>query len=119
MFLIDGISSHSYQKQRLILPNGDPTLLTIQYKPQQLGWFVTEITYDPTDFILKGLRIVTSPNFIFQWKNKVPFGIACYTLNNQEPTQQQDFSSGFAKLYLLSEEEVRTLTEYISGQARP
>lgn len=119
MYLIEGISKYTYQKQRLILPNGDPIFLTIQFKPQQYGWFITELTYDQTNFALRGARIVVSPNLLFQYKNKIPFGIACFTKNNQEPTQQEDFSSGFAQLQILSEEEVRLLAEYISGQTRP
>ncbi len=119
MYLVQGISKYSLQKQRLILPNGDPFLLTIQYKPQQFGWFITDMSYAPTSFELKGARIVTSPNMLYQFKNRIPFGLACFTTDNQEPTNQEDFSSGYASLYVLSEAEVRALAEYISGQARP
>jgi hypothetical protein len=117
MYLIEGLSKHSFQKQRLILPNGDPILLTIQFKPQQFGWFITSLSYDPTDFLLKSARIVVSPNMLYQYKNQIPFGLACFTANGQEPTQQEDFSSGFASLYILSEAEVEAFSELISGQA--
>ena len=117
MFLVTGISQYSYQKQRLILPNGDPILLTIQFKPLQFGWFITDLEYAPTSFVLEGARIVVSPNMLYQYKNKIPFGLACFTTNNQEPTQQQDFVSGFAKLYILSEAEVAEFARRINGQA--
>lgn len=115
MYFIDGLSSATYQKQRLILPNGDPILLTIRYSPLQYGWFITEISYDPTDFVLQGARIVVGANMLYQWRNKIPFGLGCFTKNGQEPTQQEDFSSGFAKLFLLSEAEVTEFSEALSG----
>lgn len=116
MYLIEGISKYSFQKQRLILPNGDPCVLTIQYKPLQYGWFITELSYDPTDFLVKGARIVVSPNMLYQYRNRIPFGLACFTKNNQEPTLQEDFGSGFARLYILSEAEVLSFTGYVNGQ---
>lgn len=119
MYLIQGISAYSYQTQRLILPNGDPIILTVSFLPQQYGWFITELTYAQRNFTLQGTRIVVSPNILYQWKNQLGFGLACFTATNQEPTNQQDFSSGFAQLYLLSAAEVVQLTGFISGQARP
>ena len=103
---LDGISPYTFQKQRLILPNGDPIILTIRFSPLQYGWFITELSYAPTDFLIKGARVTTTPNMLHQQRNLVPFGLGCFTKDNQEPTQIEDFSSGYAQLYLLSEEEV-------------
>lgn len=114
MYRIDGISAYTYQKQRLILPNGDPIILTIRFDPLQYGWFITELTYEPTDFVLKGARIVMNPNMLYQYRKLIPFGLACFTNSGQEPSQQEDFSSGAATLYLLSQEEVE---EFAAGLA--
>lgn len=115
MNLIGGISAYTYQKQRLVLPNGDPFLFTIRYSPQQLGWFIEELNYEQTGFILQGARITTSPNFLHQYRNQVPFGMACFTKDNQEPTQIEDFSSGYAQLYILSEDEVAQWAGVLNG----
>lgn len=115
MFKIDGLSSYTYQKQRLILPNGDPIIFTIRYSPQQFGWFITELVYAPTSFVLNGARITVSPNFMHQYRNLAPFGMACFTRDNQEPTQIEDFSSGYAQLYILSQDEVAEWAEVLNG----
>ncbi len=115
MNLIGGISAYTFQKQRLILPNGDPIVMTIRYSPQQLGWFITELTYAQTNFADKGMRIVTSPNFMHQQRNLIPFGLACFTTDDQEPTQIEDFSSLYAQLYILSEDEVKQWAEALNG----
>lgn len=111
---ITQITSNPLQKQNLILDDGTQVQVTIYYVPLQFGWFITELVYG--DFILRGVRICNSPNMLYQFKNQIPFGIACYTEANREPTQQQDFASGAAILYLLSQAEVDEYAEFLSGQ---
>lgn len=79
----------------------------------QYGWFITELLYP--DFTLRGLRITNSPNMLYQWRNLIPFGLACFSAGNREPSLQDDFVSGASKLYILSEEEVAEYTEYLKG----
>lgn len=83
------------------------------YRPIQQGWFINELVYG--DFILRGIRIVNSPNMLNQWRNKLPFGLACFTQGNREPSLQQDFSSEAAKLYVLTQAEVQEFSEYLTG----
>lgn len=66
------------------------------------------------DFILQGVRISVSPNILHQWRNQIPFGIGC-TCSGREPTQQNDFASGAANLYLLTQQEVNQYAEFLSG----
>lgn len=115
MYLISGISPYTYQKQRLILPNGDPIIVTIRFSPQQFGWFITYLEYAPTGFLLTGARVTTSPNMLHQQRNLIPFGLGCFTKDNQEPTQIEDFSSGYAQLYILSQEEVAAWAAVLNG----
>lgn len=115
MFQIKTISSSAKQKQSLVLPDGTQISLTIYYVPLQIGWFIKNITYK--DFSLDGLRICNSPNLLYQYRNQIPFGLACFSaFEDREPTQQQDFISGAAKLYILSAEEVKQYTELLSGE---
>ncbi len=117
MNIIQQITSDTLQKQTLILDDGTSFNLTIEFKPMQFGWFIRELSYG--DFLLQGMRICVSPDILYQFKNQLPFGLACFSKDSREPTLQDDFSSGNAKLYILGQSEVTQLSEYFSGQARP
>lgn len=113
MFLIEQITSDALQTQNLVLQNGSSVNLTIKFVPMQYGWFIPTLTYNT--FTLNGLRIVNSPNMLHQYLNQIPFGLACYSTANREPSQQQDFSSGASKLYLLNEAETLFYLQYLQG----
>ncbi len=116
MKIIQQVTQNPNQTQTLILDDGTRVTFNLYFRPMQYGWFFESIVYK--EFTLRGCRVVTSPNILQQYKNLLPFGIACYTKDNQEPTQRQDFASGYAKLYLMSAAEVVQLTEYISGKVQ-
>lgn len=86
--------------------------MTIQYAAQQYCWFILSLTYAPANFSLSGMQITANPNMLLQWQNSLPFGLACFVAGNREPTQLQDFSSGAAQLFILSQAEVE---EYYEG----
>ncbi len=115
MFKIQNISTAARQKQTLVLPDGTLIRLSIAYVPLQLGWFIRELSYN--DFVLNGVRISNSPNLVYQYRNQIPFGLACFsTIAEREPTQQEDFFSEASKLYILTADEVDAYTRYLSGQ---
>lgn len=113
MLRINRVSNAALQQQTLILDDGTSFSITMYYRPIQQGWFINELVYG--DFILRGVRIVNSPNMLNQWRNKLPFGLACFTQGNREPSLQQDFSSEAAKLYVLTQAEVAEFAEYLTG----
>lgn len=115
MLTIIGITADTLQKQRMVLPDGTFLTMTICFKPMQLGWFIQELVHDA--FTLNGVRIVVSPNMLQQFRNQIPFGLACFSTGNREPQLAQDFVSGNCSLYLLTAAEVDQLTEIIRGQA--
>lgn len=86
----------------------------LNYSAQQQGWFIS-LEYET--FKVNNLRIVTSGNFLHQFKNIIPFGMSCIVEENNEPMLQEDFSSKRAKLYLLNQSEVKAFSEVLSGQA--
>lgn len=104
MYLIQQVTAYPLQSQNLVLTDGTTVTLEINFRPMQLGWFINTLTYGT--FVLNGLRITNSPNMLLTFKNQIPFGIACYSTANREPSQQQDFSSGNSKLYILDAVEV-------------
>ena len=113
MNLITNITDDTLQTSQLILPDGSQILLTIQFKPMQFGWFIQTLTYG--NLTIQGRRIFVSPNILQQFCNQLPFGIACSSVNNREPSQQQDFSSGNCQLFLLTAAEVASFTEFLSA----
>lgn len=116
MYQIKQITSDSLQQQTLVLPDGTQIGLTMYYRPLQYGWFINEITFGST-FTLQGLRITVSPNMLHQFRNQIPFGLACVTATKREPTQITDFSSGAFQLYVLSAAEVAEYASYLQGGA--
>ncbi len=114
MFLIKEITSNPKQRHTPILADGSQLFLTIEYKPQQFGWFITQLKYN--DFILNNVRITTSPNLLHQFHNQLTFGLGCFVQANEEPTLQEDFSSGRSKLYILSNEEKNLFEDILDGK---
>lgn len=113
MLLIKQITSNPLQSQTLVLPDGTSLALTIYFRPMQFGWFINTLTYG--SFVLNGLRITNTPNMLNQWQNIIPFGLACFSVGNREPSLQQDFVSGNSKLYILTQAEVREFESFLKN----
>ena len=118
MLIIQKITTDALQKQTFVLPDGSKIVTTIAFIPMQFGWFIRDLTYAQgvINFEIQNLRITNSPNMLHQFRNQIPFGLACFSTNDREPSQQQDFSSGASVLYILTPDEVVEYTEIISGQ---
>ncbi len=114
MYQVNQITNDPLQSQSLVLPDGTTIEVTLYFIQQQVGWFFRSLTYG--DFVITGMRITNSPNMMHQYRNLIPFGIACYSNNDREPTQIQDFSSGASVLYILTAAEVAAYTAFLNGQ---
>jgi hypothetical protein len=115
MYQILQITEDALQDFNLVLLDGSTIQLEIYYRPMQYGWFINSLVYASASFTLQGVRITNSPNMLNQFRNVIPFGLACYTQNNREPTQQQDFSSGASQLYILTAAEAAQYAELLSN----
>lgn len=113
MFLVNRITSEPKQKQTLVFPDGTNMTLTMEYRSQQQGWFITSLIYGA--FEIHGIRLCTSPNLLRQYKNQIPFGVACQVAGSFEPSLLDDFSQGRASLYILTTAEVAQYEAYLSG----
>lgn len=113
MLRVNGITDSPKQKSAIILADGTTITLILEYKPLQIGWFITQMIYE--GFEINNVRVVTSPNMLHQFKNQIPFGIGVFVQDNQEPTLQSDFSGSRAQLFVLSREEVIQYGEFLSG----
>lgn len=117
MNLIGQITSNPSQQQQLVLSDGSAILFQIYFREQQIGWFINDLAYK--DFILQGVRITNSPNILNQFRNQIPFGLACFSTQNREPTQLQDFVSGASKLYILTAAEVAAYANFLASGNLP
>lgn len=108
------VTNDPYQQQNVVLPDGTLFLLQLYFRPLQYGWFINEISWGD-DFKIYGLRITNSPDMLYQWRNKIPFGLACYSTALREPSQLDDFASEASKLYLLSADEVEAYKEFLTS----
>ena len=114
MLKVGQITDDYLQKQSLVLPDGSSISLTLYYMELQQGWFIRELVYG--DFILRGVRISNNPNFLHQYKNQIPFGMGCFSVDNREPFLINDFLDENSILYILTEDEVVNYTDVLSGQ---
>lgn len=113
MLLINQITANALQRQTLVIATGEQFTMTMYFRPQQQGWFINELVFN--GFVLRGMRITNSPNMLNQWRNVLPFGLGCFSAGNREPSQQQDFSSGASKLYVLTQAEVKQYAEFLAN----
>ena len=112
MIQVNTLTDDVYQSQTINYNNGS-IAFTLKYFPNQLSWFIEQLTYG--SFIVQGLRVSTNLNVLRQFKNLIPFGLMCLTSDNNDPTQQQDFSSGYASLYVLDQADVAAVEAAING----
>lgn len=114
MYKIQQLTSDAQQLQTITLSDGTFISLQLEYKPVQFGWFIVNLTYG--DFVINGLRICNNPNILNQFKNKLPFGLACFVVGEREPTLIDDFNSDAAELFILNSDEVKYYSEYLIGK---
>lgn len=112
MYQVNQITSDPLQDQRLTLPDGSVIQMQLYFNPQQLCW-VMSLVYQ--GFILNSTQVTNSPNMLRQYQNIIPFGLACFSDSDREPSQQADFESGASKLFVLTKAEVMEYSEFLSG----
>lgn len=106
MFYINKIINAASQQLTL---TGIPNVqigMTLQYMPRIQQWNMG-ITYGDT--IINGILVKCSVNILRQWKNNLPFGIACIRADGLDPYALDDFQDQLANLYLLNSDEVITV----------
>lgn len=106
MKLINKLNSDPIQRAYITGNPGQRIIMDIRFMPRMSLW-VADFTLD--DFSLKGITLLTSPNVLRSYKNIIPFGIACLTDDAEDPRNLNDFESGYASLYLLTQEEVEAI----------
>lgn len=106
MYKFVNLGNEAKQEVTKMLEDGSLVKFTFEFKPNQLGWFFG-FKYEDTNY--QNIRLVTSYNLLRAYKNYLPFGLRCDTLDNEEPMDLNDFASGYATLYLLTPADVEAI----------
>lgn len=106
MYQITQLDDQPKQEIKMILDNTQSVTLTFEYKPNQLGWFFG-VQYDDINY--QNIRLTTTYNILRAYKNFLPFGLRCDTLDGEEPINQEDFVTGYATVYLLTKSDVEAI----------
>lgn len=112
MNILTGLSDDPAQQNTVTLPDGSTAILSLNYSPQQTGWFFG-VQYPTTGFVLTGQRLTAFPNILVQFQEQLPFGIACVTQDAVEPTGQQTFIDGTTDLYLLDSNDCAFVNDVV------
>ncbi len=112
---ITGLTTQPSQTSFILLEDGSRAKLTMNFRPQQLGWFY-DLSWPGnaqvrTPFEITGQRLVASPNLLRQWRDLVPFGLMMFTIDNLDPMGRTCFVDGTADLILLNAAEVLEVEE--------
>lgn len=103
MNTITGISAQPKQQLSFVLDDGSQVSAYLEYRPQQLGWFLN-LAWG--DWSVNGLRVVSTPNLLRQWRNVIPCGLSILTQSNADPLNSTDFSTAVSVMVLLNAADV-------------
>lgn len=103
MLLIRNLTNDSMQQFVLDGIPGIQVSVLLRFMPRTEIWNM-DISY--ADFTAQGIPLVCGPNLLRQWRNIIPFGIACTSPYFLDPYTINDFIDGNATLYLLDASDV-------------
>lgn len=103
MTQIDNLTDFANQQTVLILDNGTTAAVDFVYNASTERWTIS-VTYGTK--VINGIGLCDSPNILRQWKNVLPFGLACVTADQTDPFNINDFATGRVKMYLLNAADV-------------
>lgn len=106
MFKFTQLANEPKQEIKMILDNSNTVTFYFEYKPNQLGWF---FGFQYNDINYQNIRLTTTYNVLRAYRNYLPFGLRCDTLDGEEPLDINDFSTGYATVYLLTKADVEAI----------
>lgn len=110
MYKITQLDNNPKQKIKMLLDDGSEVILRFEYKANQQGWF---FGFEYGDVNYQNIRLTTSLNVLRAYRNWLPFGIRCATVDTFEPMDLSDFITGYASVYMLTKDDINTIeSEY-------
>lgn len=109
-YLINNLTNFADQLSILQLVDGTTANLELIYQGATERW-IMNVTYG--DLKYNAVGVCCYPNLLRQWKNILPFGIACVSNNQTDPFDINDFSSSRCQLYILTADDIKTIESTI------
>jgi hypothetical protein len=110
MQYLTGITNNPTQSFVIAIGDGTNANISLYYSNNQQGWFM-DLSWTGTtpNFQVNGNRVTVFPNLLRQYKYVLPFGLGCVTSDGYEPMNLDDFSSGYARLIILTQAQVQAI----------
>jgi len=105
------LTNEANQEHIVKVITGELFTLQLFYLHRSESWYAN-IIYN--DVVLNGIKINQSINVLRQYKNILPFGIACYSDYNTDPFLLEDFAQDNYFLSILTSNEVVELENKIA-----
>lgn len=106
MYQFTNLSNEPKQEITMIIDENLEVKFNFEYKPICQGWF---FGFQYGDINYQNIRLTTSYNILRAYQNWLPFGLRCDTADDEEPMDIDDFASGYAKVYLLTKQDVQAI----------
>ena len=107
---ITELTNDSKQLYTVIGENGEQIKFNLYYYATQESWYF-DISYLTTT--INGLKLTNFPNILRQWKNILPFGLACTVTDGFDPYYIDDFVNGRVSVFLLNSDDVTTVEQQV------
>lgn len=107
---ITNLSDEADQLTKIVLGDGSIATFEFIYLPAIERW-VYSVSHP--DLTVNRLILCMGPNVLRDFRNIIPFGLACYTTDGADPFYIEDFSSGRVTLYVLDASEVAFFEESV------
>lgn len=105
MYEVSNITSSPNQSFTIIVNDTIEINFALEYRANQAGWFFS-FTYNEQTY--SNIRLATSYNIFRGYRSWLPFGLRVDTVDMGEPMDIDDFSTGYATLYILDKQDVIT-----------
>lgn len=106
MYQFTQLGREPKQKITMALDDGTRVVFTFRYVANQLGWFF-DFTYNEQTY--RNIRLTTSYNILRAYRTWLPFGLRCDTVDMEEPMDLEDFITGYATVYLLTQQDINAI----------
>jgi hypothetical protein len=114
--LINNLTNFADQLMTLQLADGTNATVELLYNGTTERWTMN-VSYAPANFSVNGIGVCCYPNLLRQWRNLLPFGLACTSADQTDPVDVNDFYTGRVSLYVLTATDVQAIEETIFGSA--
>lgn len=110
MKLVDNLSDEPFQTSQITLADGSILVLTLRYLENIRRWML-DVSHPL--FNISGMNLCNHYNLLRPWRNKIPFGLACISVDGIDPVYVTDFSLGRVSLFVLSSSEVQGVEQNV------